>query len=156
MESSERADFKTVPGFVFRATFEGDIEVFRCCRCCLPPLYYYSWRIKFRSLFLMNISSLSWIFTGILWDHLYKDNRLFLALVYLSLNSQRAYFKWSTRGNCLKIKPTGWKFENKYIFQKQKWWISNVFTYMMSSTTSLLHIFQNNLILLIKCFLFIL
>ena len=29
MESSGRADFKTVPGFAFRATFEGDIKGFR-------------------------------------------------------------------------------------------------------------------------------
>ena len=39
LEFSGRADFKTVPGFVFRATFEGDFKVFHCCRCCLPPLY---------------------------------------------------------------------------------------------------------------------
>ena len=29
MECSGEADFKTVPGFEFRATFEGDIEGFR-------------------------------------------------------------------------------------------------------------------------------
>ena len=39
MESSGWADSITLPGFVFRSTFEGDIEVFHCCRCCLPPLY---------------------------------------------------------------------------------------------------------------------
>ena len=35
MESSGRADFKTVPGFAFTAKFEGDIEGFTLVKVLL-------------------------------------------------------------------------------------------------------------------------
>ena len=39
MESSGQAESKTVPGFVFWATFKEILWVLHWCRCWLPPLY---------------------------------------------------------------------------------------------------------------------
>ena len=40
MESSGRADFKTVPGFAFRATFEVDIEGFTPVKVVVATTVY--------------------------------------------------------------------------------------------------------------------
>ena len=46
MESSGRAVFKTVPGFAFRATFEGDIEGFRPVKVLVATTVYCSVSLK--------------------------------------------------------------------------------------------------------------
>ena len=43
MESSGWADFKTVPGFTFRATFEGDIEGFTLLKVMLATTVCMFW-----------------------------------------------------------------------------------------------------------------
>jgi len=40
LESSGQADFKTVPGFSFRAAFEGDIEGFTLLKVLLANTVY--------------------------------------------------------------------------------------------------------------------